>query len=604
MKTFAWAWPVEAPELDRRATEIGRALDLPRPIAMALATRDWDLDTVDCLRTRTLAECTRAIGQPDGVERAAKRLLGASRLGRIGILCDYDVDGATSQAILIEALRAVFPGNGDPFVTVPRRNREGFGPNERCMAGLAEAGVSHLAVLDCGTAAGPLIDGISSERGVAPVVVDHHPPHSDQPPESAVLVNPWVTRSPDPGEQGTLCAAGLTWFVARAILRLAGLRAGATLAVRKRITLLAALGTACDVMPVNTPFNRSLLRAGLRLMDDPDAVGLGIASVAECAGVGERHSIDDFGWRIGPRLNAGSRMGESDLASRCLREANPARAQEMAVRLDELNRRRVQLGQRARRELDSDECRAQLARGPVNVHVTDVATPGTVGLLASSVVREFGWPAIALAMREDGSLAGSGRSSLGFDLGLAVNEAKEAGILDSGGGHAAACGVGLEPESLEPFRKFMMERFDVRKGAGGFPTEPTHIIDARLPGSWLRMGMLLQSAEALTRLAPWGQGLRSPLFGIRDCQLAKGRVLKNGHLLLNVVAERARFEAVWWNPPPNWAKRLGLLDESEFHTAGWSTVGRFDLAGSLQVNEWRGRRSGRIVVRDARPFGT
>ena len=278
-------------------------------------------------------------------------------------------------------------------------------------------------------------------------------------------------------------------------------------------------------------------------------------------------------------------------------------AANLAEQLNDLNRQRVSMGRRAERQMTSSEDRTRLASGPLNVQVAETATPGIAGLVASYLVRQYGWPAIVLAVREDGNLAGSGRSALGFDLGLAVSKALEAGLAVSGGGHAAACGVVLESGMLEDFRRFMANRFRARRSVDDGPSEPTHVIDATLAGSWLEPGRLKQTANALDGIAPWGAGMRLPLFGIRDCMLARGRVLKNGHLALTVVTGGHRVQAMWWNPPWNWAKRLGLSDESEIRTPRTSPFGNFDLAGSLETDDWQGRRNVRLVVRDARPRG-
>ena len=415
-----------------------------------------------------------------------------------------------------------------------------------------------------------------------------------------MLVNPWVSRDGDPGEQGALCAAALTWFVALAILRRSGLPPQRTAAVRKGITLLAALGTAADVMPVNSPFNRSLLRTGLRLMDDPDNGGPGFRGLLDLAGIKGAPAIDDFGWRIGPRLNAGSRMGESELASSCLRETNRESALDLAQQLDGLNRKRIQLVNSARREILASADRDQLAQGPLNVNLTDSATPGIVGLLASRLVKEFGWPALSLARRKDGNLAGSGRSSLGFDLGLAVSQAREDGLLISGGGHAAACGVVLRPGNLDPFKRFMQARFRERSVGPLDPSRPTHVIQSRLSGTWLSAGRLLETAAAQDRMAPWGAGLPAPLYGVQECKLTGGRLVKDQHLFLDLASGGQRFEAVWWSPPSDWPERLALDSAAQIYGGGWTRPGSFEIAGTVEANEWMGRRTGRLVVRDAR----
>ncbi len=598
MRRFRWSWPEETERTARCGAEIGNKLNVPQILGRALASRGMDGSTANRIIQRSIRECTAEVGEPDGVEEAAETILRLGRKGRLGIICDYDVDGATAQAIVIETLRAVLPyGSKDPIVVVPYRNEEGFGPNRRCLDQLSDEGVRCVAVLDCGTSAGDLLDGFHDESGIVPVVIDHHPPHHQRPPEAGIIVNPWVTRRADPGEQGSLCAAGLAWFLGRAILRQSGMSAAHTAQVRKRLTTLAALGTACDMMPVDTPFNRSLIRTGIRLMRDSSAVPAGLEAIQQVAGISEVRSSEDFGWRIGPRINAGSRMGESDLAARCLRTKNFRAATGLASRLQVLNRQRVELGKEAMRELDASVGPDTLSEGPVNVHLVKSGTPGTVGLVASSLVSRFGWPAIAVAKRKDGLLAGSGRSALGFDLGAAVSAAYGDGILVSGGGHAAACGVTLKPSRLDDLKQFLLARFRQLEPEGGRAVEPSYKIDAVLQEEHLGGKAMLEVALAQRRLEPWGQGMQSPVVGIRGTTLATSNLIPSGHLFLKLVMGDAMCDAVWWRAPADWTQRIGI---SGPHAGRSEPDVRIDLVGEIALDEWNGRRQGRFVVRDAR----
>ncbi|MCY4187562.1 MAG: DHH family phosphoesterase, partial [Bryobacterales bacterium] len=368
MREREWQWPDNSSRQLQRGERIARELKAPVAIGEALASRKSDDFDPRALAQRPLADCTASMGEPPGTAEAAATLLQAARTGRLGILCDFDVDGATSQAILVETLRQI-SGQDDlqPPVAVPERNTEGFGPNPRCLDQLARAGVTCIAILDCGTAAGFLLDAFCEANGIDVVVIDHHPPHGDQLPNAAILLNPWATAPTSPGEHGTLCAAGLTWFVARSMLRQCGLSKDRAKAVLQRITLYAALGTSCDLMPLDVPFNRSLVRHGVRLLGDLAARGWGLSAICDAAKLGQSHCSADFGWKLGPRLNAGSRMGESDLAARCLRATDRDTARELAQRLERHNQERRDLGKRARAELDSRPNPAEFDGGPVNV---------------------------------------------------------------------------------------------------------------------------------------------------------------------------------------------------------------------------------------------
>ena len=573
---------------------------MPEPIGQVLANRGLDAFAVGDIAERSLRTATEAIGNPPDAEEAAAKILKAAGRGRVGVICDYDVDGATSQAILIETLRAIAPGRmHDPVVAVPERNTEGFGPNVRCLNQLASEGVGCVAILDCGTASGPLLDTFHQTTGIETVVIDHHPPHGDRPPTGGSIVNPWVGSATDPGEPGTLCAAALTWFVARSVLRQAGMTASGTARLRKRITLLAALGTSCDVMRIDTAFNRALVRKGVALLADPRSRMPGLSEICDFAGVRPSPSADDFGWRIGPRLNAGSRMGESDLAARCLREQRSRAARSLAKRLDAHNSARQALGDKAKQELDSARLAESFAEGPVNVCVVEAATPGTAGLAASALVKRFGWPAIVLSRREDGSLAGSGRSALDFNIGEAVSAARRDGLLISGGGHAGACGLELEKARLGDLRRSLRERFSEHAATTAGPTEPTYLIDAVLKGGALSGQLLLAVAEAQQRLEPWGQGLPFPLFGIRDCVLAKPPRRRKGHVFLGLASDDREFNAVWWSAPSDWQRRFGIDGKAGTSPRG-ALSPRVEILGRVALDDWAGRRSGRIVLKDAR----
>ena len=618
-----WRWPETGDHA--RAAAIAAALDAPEALGRALAARGFDAERAASLVNGSLAQATAGIGEPAGVEAAAELLLREARWGRIGILCDYDVDGGASQAILIEAFRAIADaGSGgrigapapeqaarsresnEPLVVVPDREREGFGPNERCLRALADRGASCVVTLDCGTAAGPLLDRFQKEYKLVPVVVDHHPPHGEAAPETGLVLNPWVAAGGrDPGASGTLCTSALAWFLARALLRLAGLSAEATRRLRRRLTTLAALGTVCDVMPL-AGFNRELVRAGLACGSQASEQVPGLAAIAAAAGVGTPLGASDLGWRIGPRINAGSRMGESELAARCLRSADPSEAAALAERLDAHNRTRVGLCRGMERELAGRDAGSEAAwrAGPVNVAVSPVATLGVAGLGASWLVKRFGWPAVLLAPREDGLLAGSGRSALGFDLGGAVAQAARGGLLVHGGGHAAACGLAIEEDALPAFARFIADRF--RETCPD--RRPGFAIDAVLDDGNLAPDRLLTLVEAQDRLEPWGYGFARPVFGVRDCRLVGGRA-KGGHLFLKLSADGQPFEAVWWSAPRDWTARLGARvvpnggeggpDEAQAGSITPTEAARLAVAGPVTLDAWRDRRRGRFEVRSA-----
>ena len=601
MNSFQWKWPEENEELNRQAREIAEILKIPAALGRILSHRGIGVNEAYLLENRTLAKCTAAIGEPEGTREAAVFLLHRARTERIGILCDYDVDGATAHAIVIQALRAILPSDASvPLVVVPDRHKEGYGPNERCLNELISNKVSFVVVMDCGTDKAELLNRFHVEHGLIPLVVDHHPPHDVQPPTAGMIINPYVHRKPDPGEQGSLCTAALAWFLARALLREAGLTAQETVLVRKQITVLAALGTSCDMMPLNQPFNRALLRTGLRFMHEPEALSVGLAALCQAAKLKGKYSYSDLGFRIGPRINAGSRIDESGLAAKCLREQDQDKAVKIAEKLNTLNASRMSLQRDAINELDQTTDQSLLAAGPVNIYFSEKARPGIVGLVASSLQQSFGWPAIVLARKEDGSLAGSGRSALGFNIGGPVSAAFQKGILLTGGGHAMACGMTLQPDQLDTFKEFMLAKFQEHADQSEEPVVPTLRIEAVMERESLEQGALLSIAEGQVYLEPWGPGFPGPLFGIRECSVEK-ITNRKGHLFMDLNSGGKRFQAVLWRASGFWKEHFGVPDP-ENPMINPPPVNRnyelkVDVAGSVKINKFNNISLGQFNIR-------
>ena len=545
------------------AVSLAELLAAPVALGEVLARRGVRQRELESLMHPRLADATERLGRVPGIETAASAVLGHAKRGRVGLLCDYDVDGGTACAVLTWALRAV---GVEPLVVVPDRDDEGFGPQPRCLEELVQAGASCVVTLDCGTQAVGLLNEYRARHGLYPVVIDHHPGEEGTLDEG-VLVNPWM----DGGGEAcrNLCAAGLAWFLARSVLRHAGLDARSTMRLRRGLTALAALGTVCDVMSLRDPWNRAVVEAGTRYVREGP---VGLRELVELAGIKGAVDAGHCGWQIGPRINAGSRMGNSELAAACLRETDGARARALAELLDSLNRRRRAAQKRCEEELPGNP-------GGVSVVVAESGNPGIAGLLAGTMVRRFGWPSVVVAPRRDGLLVGSGRSSCGLDLGAAVRAAKREGIVLEGGGHAAACGLTVERGRVGDLEAF----FAGRLAAG---TEPDLVIDAELDAAAL--AGLESLARAERSLEPWGQGFERPLYGVRRVVLEDARTTARGHAMLRWRSGDVRFAGVWWSPPPDWEARV--------------QSGPCSLAGEAELNEWRGRVEGRLVIRNVLPL--
>ena len=386
------------------------------------------------------------------METAAKRIADAAARGeKVAIFGDYDVDGATSAALLAWHLRHC---GLDPLIHIPDRIFEGYGPNVEAVRALAAKGATLLVTVDCGTTSlEPLAE--ARKLGMSVVVIDHHQT-GDELPEVDALVNP--NRPDDLSGLGHLAAVGLVLITLVAVNRELRGR-GFWTAERPEPDLLGmlhhvALGTVADVAPL-IGLNRAFVAKGLIAMRRRDHVGhTALMDVARLNGPPEAWHL---GFMLGPRINAGGRIGRADLGVRLLLEGDVSEAARIAAELDRLNSERRVIEQAAEAQAEA-EALASLGledKGAVIVTAAEGWHPGIVGLVAARLKEKFARPAFAIALEPGGIGTGSGRSISGVDLGKAVRQAVKDGLLMKGGGHAMAAGVTLRKEKLAEFRAFM-----------------------------------------------------------------------------------------------------------------------------------------------------
>ncbi len=397
------------------------------------------------------------------MDKGAKRLADAVQSGEtIAIFGDYDVDGATSAALLVLLLRRL---NADPMVYIPDRLMEGYGPSGKALVELEQRGASVAVCVDCGAQA---FDALEEARAAEldVIVVDHHQCASLLPVAHA-LINPnRLDESEHGAAHGHLAAVGMAFLLGVALIReLRGRGFFEALAEPRTLDLLdlVALGTVADVARLKS-LNRAFVSQGLRVMAARQNVGL--CALAEAARLVKPPSCRDLGFALGPRINAGGRVGKSDLGVRLLTCTDPEEARTIAAELDRLNEER-----RAIEMLVCEQAERQAQEqhdAPVIMVMSGGWHQGVIGIVAGRLKERFGRPAIVIAETEDGTGKGSGRSISGVDLGAAVLAAKESGILTAGGGHAMAAGLTLPSGGLEPFREFINERLlaDVEKARG------------------------------------------------------------------------------------------------------------------------------------------
>lgn len=518
-----------------------------------------------------------------GMDQAAIRIADAVDAGqKITLFADYDVDGATSAAILIRALRAV---GAQPGHYIPDRLLEGYGPNTEALLALRQEGTDLLLMLDCGTQAfEPL--AAAAAAGLDVVVIDHHKA-STALPEALAIVNPnRLDESPEARQHGTLCTAGMAFLAAAAVyreLRRRGRFEGVQEPPLAPLLDLVALGTVADVVPLRG-LNRALVSLGLRRM--AERRNPGIRALFDIAAHDRAPLAEDCGFLLGPRINAGGRVGQSDLGVRLLTTEDPDEAGLLAAELDRLNIERREI-ERAVTEAAMERAVSAGDRA-VAVVSGDGWHPGVVGIVAARLKEKLHRPVIVLAEGADGIAKGSGRSVEGVDLGAAVLAARDAGILIAGGGHAMAAGVTVANADIPALAEFLHQRLSDDVASAGM--RRTLSIDlAAAP-----RGMSVDLAEALKVAEPYGQAWPTPRVVVGPVRMVKANRVgrESPGLHVRFVAQGAdggRVEGVAFRAADT------ELGEMLLSTAGDSLY----LAGRLQINSWNGQKRAELLLDDA-----
>jgi len=514
------------------------------------------------------------------MDKGAKRLADAVQSGEtIAIFGDYDVDGATSAALLVLLLRRL---GAEPMVYIPDRLMEGYGPSGKALVELKTRGASVAVCVDCGAQAFDALDEAKA-ADLDVIVVDHHQCASLLPVAHAMINPNRLDESADGAAHGHLAAVGMAFLLGVALVReLRGRGAFEALAEPKLIDLidLVALGTVADVARLKS-LNRAFVTQGLKVMAARQNTGL--SALAEAARLVKPPSCRDLGFALGPRINAGGRVGKSDLGVRLLTSTDPEEAREIAAELDRLNEER-----RAIEMLVSDQATIQAARqsdDPVIIVMSPGWHQGVIGIVAGRVKERFGRPAIVIAETEDGTGKGSGRSIGGVDLGAAVLAAKDSGLLIAGGGHAMAAGLTLPPGGLEAFRAFINERLgaDVEKSR----SERALLLDALLaPG-----GVAGALCDALDAAGPYGAGWPSPRVAAGPVRLLRTGIVGDGHVRgIGCGDDGKSFKWIAFRSA-----------DSELGQALLSSPAdqRWWLAGTIKRDEWNGGNAAEMHLEDA-----
>lgn len=561
-------WIGPDPDTARLAEALSQRADLPPPLAHVLARRGVTPEEAQGFLAPALRDLMPDPRHLKDMDAAAARVVAAlDRSERIAIFADYDVDGGSSAALLIDWLRSM----GRPATLyIPDRIDEGYGPNEPAMAALAR---DHdlIVCVDCGTLShGP----IAAAQGADVIVLDHHLAGADL-PACVAVVNP--NRQDEDGSLGHLCAAGVVFLLMVELnrrLREAGRRGPDLISMLD----LVALATVADVAPL-TGLNRAFVRQGLKVMARRARPGL--VALGDVARLDRPPTSYHLGYVLGPRVNAGGRIGAADLGARLLATTDPTEAAQLAKRLDDLNTDRREIEGRVR-EAALVQAEARGTEAALAWAADDGWHPGVVGIVASRLKEAVNRPAVVIGFDGDAG-KGSGRSVTGVDLGAAIQRLAAEGLIEKGGGHKMAAGLSLSRAQLEPAMARLTELM-AKQGAGD--RGPA---DLRLDGLLMPAACTVELIERLEEAGPFGASAPAPRFALPGLRIRHTRPVGQGHLKLTLSDGTMTLDAIWFD-----AAAKGAEAALQAHS------GRpLHVAGRIEVNHWNGRQTVQLRLEDA-----
>ena len=573
-------WAFSATD-ERLAQGISQSFGLPEILGRLLVARGVSFDEVENFLNPALKTQLPDPNILQDMDKAAERIAEAiEKKQRVAVFGDYDVDGATSSALLRRFFKSV---GAELRIYIPDRITEGYGPNAPALLKLKEEGINVVITVDCGVTAFDALDA-GTKAGLDIVVLDHHRAEANLPNAYAV-VNP--NRLDDNSGQGQLAAVGVSFLAIVAINRILRARNFYN-AQRPEPRILqwldiVALGTVCDVVPL-TGINRAFVAQGLKVMSMRQNPGL--VALGDVAGLSEAPGTFHAGFVFGPRVNAGGRVGEAGLGARLLSTDDPLEAKSIALQLHQYNAER--------KELEKNVLDEAMERAEASLHDNLVLLidgegwhPGVIGIVAARLKEKYNRPACVIAFDENGIGKASGRSVTGIDLGGAILSAKEKGLLINGGGHKMAAGFTVTRDMLPALINHVNEHAQAQ--LNGQPFAPELRIDSVLSLHSLTMDLI----EKLNMLAPYGAGHAEPRFALTGVKIIKPRVVGENHVScfiqdtsggtsLKGIAFRAMDSAL--------GEMLLKSGSAPIH-----------IAGHVSVNEWNGKKTVDFQIVDAAP---
>ncbi len=563
----AWRW----------RSGVGPGDDL---VAGLLLARGCPPDEIDAHRVPTLREFMPDPSMFRDMDVAAVRLADAVVAGEaVTVFGDYDVDGATSAALLVRLLRGL---GLDPQAYIPDRLMEGYGPSGAALVKIAEGGASLIVTVDCGAQAFEAL-AMARTAGVDVIVVDHHQCAATL-PLALALVNPNRLDEGEGAAHGHLAAVGVAFLLGAALLRtLRGRDFFATRAEPRLIDLLdlVALGTVADVAALRG-LNRAFVAQGLKVMGAGRNVGL--QALLAASRLKRAPQCSDLGFALGPRINAGGRVGKSDLGVRLLTTEDPQEAADIAEQLNQLNeeRRAIEAGV----QTEAEALSVNKGNRAVAVIAGQGWHPGVIGIVAGRLKEKLGKPAIVIALDEHGVGKGSGRSISGVDLGAAVLAAKDMGLLVAGGGHAMAAGLTIAEGQVEAFADFIDERLsaDIARASG----DRALLLDVVVSCG----GVTPSLVEALEGAGPYGMGWPAPRVAAGPMRVIKADVVgSGGHVRALMQGDDGRsLKTVAFRSADNPLGQALLAAPRDR---------RLWVAGRVKIDDWGSRPAAEMHLDDA-----
>ncbi len=562
---------------DPRPLAIQESTGVNATLARVLAGRGADAATASDFLNPALRTLMPDPSNLRAMDEAASLLSDAVEASAtVGLFGDYDVDGAASSALMARWLHAL---GATPIIHIPDRITEGYGPNTQAIDSLIDQGIDLLITLDCGATSREAL-AHAKARGLSVLVLDHHQMHDLGPPVDA-LVNP--NRPDDTSGLGHLCAAGVTFMTlvaANRELRKRGLEAE-TLPDLLKLLDLVALATVADVVPL-TGLNRAFVVKGLQIAQVRSNPGL--AALMEASRLSGPLRPYHFGFVLGPRINAGGRIGDAGMGARLLSVDDADEARHLASELDTLNAQR--------QAIEAEAVESAIAMVERDGEIPPVITvrddswhQGVIGLIAGRLKERFHRPALAFTLTPDGTWTGSARSVPGLDIGEAVHRLVEAGHAAKGGGHAMAAGLTVDDSAWEGMLEALLA--DLAEASGNATASQNLEIDSVLTAS----GASLDLAHAIESAAPYGTGFPEPVFAFASHRITFAGPVGTNHIKATLSdGQGPRLPAIAFRAA---GSPLGeaLMD---------ARIGApLHVAGTISINNWQGRESVQLRILDA-----